>query len=307
MSCFIMLPDSLAALGNATAVRLNLHFDFWGFGAPEELYDAFADCRIPAVSDSYSAQAIYDKLYALNVKAYCQRYKDSVDPEDTVKPDVNVTQYAICRNPTHPFTPQPWHYQLAQLLDCYLYQTAEQATYNDPVRLAMKEFRNKLYEFIVLKSPQYAAFRWGKLAPSYLRNQLEHPAQQTKWIYDGHMEAMRQAVFETAAINKMGGLRREYAATLYLLTGMEDVWLRIKHCVSRNGIDYEEMLEEPLSSGERLIVGLAGNLFNGASYIHFTPMDLIDRLDDDMLKLAINGIALRRSNLPIVMLGELSA
>ncbi len=85
---------------------------------------------------------------------------------------------------------------------------------------------------------------------------------KTKWMYDGHREAMKQAVAETPAI-KAGRLDREYAAALYLLTGMEYVWPRLKQYANRDGIDHEGMLDEPLSCGERLIVGLAGNLFNG--------------------------------------------
>jgi len=123
-----------------------------------------------------------------------------------------------------------------------------------------------------------------------------------KWMYDGHREAMKQAVTETRAINKAKELSREYAAALYLLTGMEFVWPRLKQYVNRDGIDHEGMLDEPLSCGERLIVGLAGNLFNGGIYIDFAPIDLINHLDDSMLELAINGIALRRSNPTIAML-----
>lgn len=55
------------------------------------------------------------------------------------------------------------HYQLAKLLDFWLYQTAEDATRSDPLRLAMAEFRDNLYSFIVMNSPQYVETRWGEL------------------------------------------------------------------------------------------------------------------------------------------------
>ena len=45
----------------------------------------------------------------------------------------------------------------------WLYQTAEDATYADPLRLAMREFRDSLYAFIVTNSPQYVDVQWGAL------------------------------------------------------------------------------------------------------------------------------------------------
>ncbi len=128
---------------------------------------------------------------------------------------------------------------------------------------------------------------------------------QIKWMYDGHREAMKGAaeLMGARAIRSNGTLDREYATALYLLTGMEDVWPRIEKYV-KSGIDHEGMLGEALSGGERLIVALSGNLFNEGVYIDFTPVDLIDRLDDDMFELAINGIILRRGNPTLAMLEE---
>ncbi len=128
-----------------------------------------------------------------------------------------------------------------------------------------------------------------------------------KWMYNGHQEAMKQAAMVTPAINRTGSLRREYAAALYLLTGMEYVWPRIEQYADMDGIDYKGILNEPLSTGERLIVGLSGNLLYRRTDIDFTPIDLIDILDDTMLELAINGIALRRWNLTVAMLEEVPA
>ncbi len=124
-----------------------------------------------------------------------------------------------------------------------------------------------------------------------------------KWMYDGHQEAMKQAVAQTPAINRAGSLRRNYAAALYLLTGMEYVWPRIEKYANRTGIDYKGILNEPLSNGEQIIVELSWNLCDWYSHINFTPIDLIGGLDDDMFELAINGIILRKSNSTRARLG----
>ncbi len=125
-----------------------------------------------------------------------------------------------------------------------------------------------------------------------------------KWMYDGHREAMKQAVAETWAVNKTRSLSREYAAALYLLTGMESAWPRLKQYANRDGIDHYRMLDEPLSYAEQLIVGLSGNLFNGGTYVDFAPIEFIDHLDDELLELAINGIKLRRGKPTMAMLEE---
>ncbi len=123
-----------------------------------------------------------------------------------------------------------------------------------------------------------------------------------KWMYDGHREAMKQAVAATPAISEAGNLRGAYAAALYLLTGMESVWPWLKQYANMDGIDFKGMLNEPISSGERLIVGLSGNLLYRRTDISFTPIDLIDILDDTMFELAINGIILRQGRPTMAML-----
>lgn len=167
MSCFVMNAEPLAALANAIETRLNIGYDFWGFEAPDSLYRELMDCK---TSCTYYAEPIYRKLYALNVRAYNGRYSNHEEPADEQAPNVDITRYTITRRPeyrAHTFAVQPWHYQLAKLLDCYLYQTAEDATYKDPLRLAMKEFRDELCEFIMTHNPQYITLPWGTMAAPY--------------------------------------------------------------------------------------------------------------------------------------------
>lgn len=168
MSCMVMNPEPLAALANAVETRLNCDFNYWGFEAPDSLYRELEDCK---TSFTYFAEDIYRKLYALNIRAYNGRYADHEEPEDEEAPSIDVSKYIVHHPPEyreHGFDARPWHYQLAKLLDFWLYQTAEDATVNDPLRLAMKEFRDGLYQFIVLNSPEYFNVPWGE---------LPHPAE----------------------------------------------------------------------------------------------------------------------------------
>ncbi len=166
MSCRVMDLEPLAALANAVEDRLNCDFEFWGFEAPDSLCRELRDCR--NIHDYY-AEGIYRRLYALNVRAYNGRYRDHQEPAEEDAPVIDGSKYVVHHGPEyreHGFAVCPWHYQLAQLLDFWLYQTSEDATRNDPLRLAMGEFRDSLYRFIVQNSPPYYSGRWGSLPSS---------------------------------------------------------------------------------------------------------------------------------------------
>lgn len=169
MSCFVMNPEPLAAIANAVETRLNVGYDYWGFEAPDSLYRELAGCKM---SCTYFAEEIYKKLYAVNVRAYNGRYASHEEPADEEAPIIDGSKYIVHHGPEYQsrgegngttYAVLPWHYQLAQLLDCWLYQTAEDATRSDPFRLAMQEFRDGLYSFIVQHSHEYFAGRWGEL------------------------------------------------------------------------------------------------------------------------------------------------
>lgn len=152
MSCMVMKPEPLAALANAVETRLNCDYSYWGFGAPDSLYRELNDCKI---SRTYFAEAIYKKLYALNIRAYNGRYSGHEEPAGEEAPIIDGSKYIVHRRPEyreHGFAVQAWHYHLAKLLDFWLYQTLEDATHNDPLRLAMVEFQRDLYTFIVTNS-----------------------------------------------------------------------------------------------------------------------------------------------------------
>lgn len=163
MSCFVMNKEPLAALANAVEALLNCGYNYWGFEAPASLYEALADCK---TSCTYFAEKIYRRLYAVNIWAYNGRYGNHEEPVDEEAPIIEGNKYIIHHPPKYrksSFAVRPWHYQLAKLLDCWLYQTAENMTYQDPLRLAMAEFRNNLYGFIVTHSPGYTTAQWGEL------------------------------------------------------------------------------------------------------------------------------------------------
>jgi hypothetical protein len=94
-----------------------------------------------------------------------------------------------------------------------------------------------------------------------------------------------------------GRLDPEYAAAFYLLTADAESWQQARRYVRRYGIDIDALLTEvPLSSGEEVLIKLAGNLFNNQQ--HLDPLEFL-RLDDWNFQLALTALILRRSRLPL--------
>ena len=94
MSCFVMNKEPLAALANAVEARLNCDYSYWGFGAPDSLYRELNDCK---TSRTYFAEAIYKKLYALNIRAYNGRYSGHEEPAGEEAPIIDGSKYIVHR------------------------------------------------------------------------------------------------------------------------------------------------------------------------------------------------------------------
>lgn len=164
MSCFIMHPDSIRRIGYTLAEILNAckygnvyTFDK-GAAIAANLPKLFAEYDRPLYG--YDPEMISEALHRLNAKAYAGRYSDPEECEFV--PASSTTRYNLRPAAWACNTPQEWHYHLASLLDCYLYQTAEDATFADPLRAALETFAARLACGIIQHSDQYNKFRWGE-------------------------------------------------------------------------------------------------------------------------------------------------
>lgn len=92
-----------------------------------------------------------------------------------------------------------------------------------------------------------------------------------------------------------GRLDQEYGAAVYVLTSSTGLWQKAQDYVDRSGIDIPAMLKEvDLSSGYRVLVMLAGNLFNDMT--HCDAIELM-RLDASNFTLALTALQVRRVSL----------
>ena len=155
--------DAIPKLEQKLAERVELQEHMKAVNAYYRKHKTLEGCKTSCL---YFAAAIYRRLYAVNIRAYNGRYTNHEEPADETAPVIDVGEYIVHHPPEHRehgFAVRPWHYQLAKLLDFWLYQTLEDATRNAPLRLAMAEFRDALYGFIIQNSPRYIEIPWGEL------------------------------------------------------------------------------------------------------------------------------------------------
>lgn len=167
MSCFIMTPDSTRRLGYTLAAILDMceYSNTWSIATA-----AANEANLPAVFrqyfnrvSGYNAEEISNALYIVNVCAFASRYRTA--PWEPFPDPTPHSHYKLTQTPVygdHTESPQEWHYHLVSLLDCWLYQTAEDATTNHDLRKALKAFAGALCGQLVRHSEPYTRCKWGE-------------------------------------------------------------------------------------------------------------------------------------------------
>lgn len=163
MSCFVMNPGTISGIADSVATVVNLGFNYNGFDCPQSLRDAVQTFRTKPFNE-VSARRVYKAMFALNVRAVCGRYRETADetaPDVIDAPPVylhyaeSVSIYGHCAWRIHPGV-----YQLVKALDCYLYQTDEDGTKDDPLRKGLDDLRTTLCRFITVNAPEYIEAPW---------------------------------------------------------------------------------------------------------------------------------------------------
>ena len=72
----------------------------------------------------------------------------------------------------------PWHYKLAKLIDCEIYQASEDATRKDPLLLALIDFSRVYTHFLVSNTADYNRPMGRDLTPA--AGHLRGPHRATK-------------------------------------------------------------------------------------------------------------------------------
>lgn len=109
-----------------------------------------------------------------------------------------------------------------------------------------------------------------------------------------HAERWEAAIKASGAVRSDGTVTGDLGASLFILTGLPSVYSRAEQHIHHGWIDFEAILRMPLSTGEGILVSLAGNLYNGGFFDGYTPEDIVSHCDSDMVELAAEAIRLRK-------------
>lgn len=116
---------------------------------------------------------------------------------------------------------------------------------------------------------------------------------------DSHAEQWAEAIDRTGAHRNDDTVKSDFGASLYIITGIPGLYERAKWYIHEGWIDFERMLLMGLSTGESILVSLAGNLYNGRFFDRYTPYDIIARCDADMVDLATKALWLRKQRINV--------
>lgn len=121
-----------------------------------------------------------------------------------------------------------------------------------------------------------------------------------------HQERFSNLLRKHSKVFSDGKVDSEYATAYFLLTANYYVWNKVSKYIDDDGIDFDVMDENCVfSSGESLIVKLAGNLFNGSFYRDISPINFIANLDTEHFQIIMDAFKVRKmgGNLNIDYLG----
>ena len=153
MSCAISKPEKVSKVANFISRLLNQGYNSFGFEAPSDVFEAFADCKDN--HGYYSDKKIYTALVELNFKAYNGRYNETnvIDEEEFKNPDIDIweprTKYV-----------QKWHYEILKDLQSVHYQLVEDATDKDPKTKAISELAKTVAMYIATENEIYESCSW---------------------------------------------------------------------------------------------------------------------------------------------------
>lgn len=116
---------------------------------------------------------------------------------------------------------------------------------------------------------------------------------------DTHAELWAEAIAIVGALQDNDIVSGYFGASLYIITGIPGLYERTKAHIHKGWIDFEAILGKGLSSGESVLVALAGNLYNGSFFDQYTPDDIISLCDGEMVELAAKALWLRKQRINI--------
>lgn len=124
-------------------------------------------------------------------------------------------------------------------------------------------------------------------------------------IKEEHAKKWKEAIIYAGAVGADGTVDADFGASLYIITGIPSLYERVKRHIRGGYIDFDKILNAGLSSGERTLVALAGNLYNGGFSELCSPHKIVSSCDKNMVELAAGAILLRSDRIELKLYSSL--
>lgn len=116
---------------------------------------------------------------------------------------------------------------------------------------------------------------------------------------DKHAEQWAEAIERAGAHRDDDTVNRYFGASLFIITGIPGFYSRAKRHIHNNWIDFTSIFDMGLSTGERILISLAGNFYNGGFFEDYTPSDIIGHCDAGMVDLVARAMKLRKQEINV--------
>lgn len=119
------------------------------------------------------------------------------------------------------------------------------------------------------------------------------------FLNDTHAEQWAEAIERAGALRDNDTVNSYFGASLFIITGIPGLYDRVKNHIYNGWVNFSAMLDMGLSSGESVLVALAGNFYNGEFFEGYTPSDIVSTCDGGMVELAAKAFWLRKQKIDI--------
>lgn len=167
MSCFIVKSETVSTLSDFLACLLNNGYNYFGFSAPESLHIELQNCRERGY---YQERKIFQALSELNRYAYIGRYEEEAGYIPASEYKENAKHKPAEYGPMNPkdsfggytVQVQPWHYEMMNHIDCFLYQCMEEPAKRTDLFKSLEELQMIMAFFIARHNQTYTSHKWGE-------------------------------------------------------------------------------------------------------------------------------------------------
>lgn len=110
-----------------------------------------------------------------------------------------------------------------------------------------------------------------------------------------HKQQLKSLIEKTNKTYQDGIVDNYYLVAYYILTSSSELRKKALKFVNQDGIDFTEIRQQDFSSGYKILLDLAEELFNNGAKASISS--IVDRLDEDNFNVAIQAIELKRESI----------